>query len=574
MQDLFIPLASLVLIVLGVSLLMRFLRQPLIIGYIIAGIIVGPLALNLIVPSQSLNSIFEISIAFLLFIVGLHLSPKVINEVGKISFITGVGKVIAMAVLAYSIALVFFSSLTAVYLALAISFSSTIIVMKQLADKDALEKLHAKIIIGFLLVQDVVAIVIHVILSSLSPASTFSIMTTLVQGVALVILIIPVNKFLLPQLSVFFARSQEFLFIVALAWGVGFASAFHYIGFSIEVGALISGIMLSLTPYNFEISSKLKPLRDFFIIAFFMILGTQIVFLDVIKNITPIIWFSVLILLGAPIIMMIIMGIAGYTKNTSFMSGIITAQVSEFSFIIIALGVRSGHLSSEMTSVIATLSLITIAGATYFTIFSDLLYRVLNKPLSIFERKNTKHLKIKSEQFPYVLLGENRIGFSIMNAFTHLKKKFLVIDYNPQVVKRLSKEGVACMYGDVSNSDLLEELRLSNARLIVSTIPDRETNLILLEIVKKRNKAVIIIVAARQISDALDFYKAGADYVILPHFLGGEYTAKIIEHAQESKEIYKKEKLKQLRELQQRMQRGHEHPAVEKDVKKFNFFKS
>ena len=577
MQDVFIQFAIIVLIVLVVSFVMRLLRQPLIIGYIISGILLGPIMFDLLPKGDTLQLFSHISLTFLLFIFGLHLSPRVFKEVGKISIIVGIGQAVFTIALSYLVArLLDFPFFTALYIATAISFSSTIIIMKLIADKDAHEKLYGKFAIGFLLVQDCIAIAIHLFIISFSHAPT-PLMTTLfsmsvLKGVGLILFAIPIAIFVLPKLTAFFARSQEFLFLFALGWGVGFASLFLYAGFSLEVGALIAGIVLSLTPYNVEISSKFRPIRDLFVVAFFMLLGSYIVFTDVQALLIPIIVFSLIILIGNPLIVMILMGLTGYTKNTSFMCGLLVAQISEFSLIIIALGVKLGHIPQNITTLIALVGLITIAGSTYLTLFGEKIYARIAPLLSIFERKNAKIHTIKSAAFPYILLGENRIGFSIMKSFNHVKKKFLVVDYDPQVIKRLSKEGVDCVYGDVSNRDLLEQLPLKNARLIVSTIPDRETNLLIIDVVKKRNKSIILILAARQISDAFELYRAGADYVILPHFLGGEYTAKLIEHAHDSKEVYKKEKTKQLHELQQRIRRGHEHPSIEKDFKS-SFFR-
>jgi len=568
MPEIFIQISIVIFIVLLVSFIMKILKQPLIIGYILSGIIIGPLLLNFLPDDKTLTIFSEMGIAFLLFIVGLHLSPKVIREVGKIALITGIGQVVFTVSIGYFIArLLGFTSIASWYLAIAISFSSTIIIMKLLSDKDALEKLYGKISIGFLLVQDFIAITLLLIISSSSAGENIfnTAVFTFLKGLLIFVILVPFTYYVLPKLSMFFAKSQELLFIFAISWGLGFAALFNYLGFSLEVGALIAGIVLSLTPYSFEVSSKLRPLRDFFIISFFILLGAQMVFQEVITMMWPAIIFSLVILFGNPLIVMTLMGIFKYTRHTGFMCGLTVAQISEFSLIIIALGARLGHIDSNIISLITVVALTTIAGSTYMIMFSDKIYPKISRLLGIFERKNIKEKKIKTENYPYILIGENRIGFSIMNAFNKLNKKFLVIDYNPDVAKRLSSENIACLYGDVSNIDFLEEIRLDKSKLIVSTIPDRETNLLLLDVIRRKNRSVIIILAARQISDAFEFYEAGADYVILPHFLGGEYVARIIEGAKESKPLYKRVRQKHMKELNKRLMRGHEHPHIEKD---------
>ncbi|MEM3074852.1 MAG: cation:proton antiporter [Candidatus Pacearchaeota archaeon] len=567
MTNIFIQLSLLILVVFLVSFVMRILKQPLIIGYIISGIIVGPFFLNFIQYDETLNTFSEIGIAFLLFIVGLHLSPKVIKEVGKISLITGIGQVVFTSFLGYFIGIMLgFTPLTSLYISIALAFSSTIIIMKLLSDKEALDKLYGKISIGFLLVQDLIAIIILLIISSFSSGtnSLSVIGYTFIKGIIIFSFLFPVSYFILPKLSSFFAKSQEFLFVFAITWGFGLASLFFYLGFSVGVGALIAGITLSISPYSFEISSKLKPLRDFFIISFFILLGSQMAFEEVTKMIFPAIIFSLFILIGNPIIVMILMGIFGYSKNTGFMSGLTVAQISEFSLIMIALGVKVGHLSNEILSFVTIIGLITIAGSTYMIIYSDKLYNLLSKYLGIFERKKMKEKQIISKEYKYFLLGENRIGFSIMKSFIKQKKDYLIVDFNPLRVKRLVSRGINCIYGDVSNIEFLNEIKINKANLIVSTIPEMEVNFTLLNIVRKNNKNAVIILTSRQISDTLELYRAGADYVILPHFLGGEYTAKIVEKLGEKRESYKKEREKQIKELNERLEEGHEHPKIDR----------
>lgn len=568
MEQIFIQLSLIILIVLGISFIMRLFKQPLIIGYIISGILIGPLFLNFALSGETLSTFSQIGVAFLLFIVGLHLNPKVVKEVGKISVITGVGQVIFTSLIGYFICLLLgFSNITSIYIAIALTFSSTIIIMKLLSDKEALDKLYGRISIGFLLVQDLIAIIILIVVSSFSGGTNSwnFILMLLIKGIGAFSLLFVFSYYVLPKLNSFFEKSQEFLFVFAIAWGFGLSALFLYIGFSIEVGALMAGILLSMFPYSYEVSSRLRPLRDFFIISFFIVLGSQMIFADMQSMVFPAIILSLFILLGNPLIVIFLMGRLGYSKSTGFMAGLTVAQISEFSLILIALGVKVGHLSNEILSFVAIVGLITIAGSTYLMIYSDKIYPYFSKYLSIFERKKIKEKNISEKNYEYVLFGENRIGFSIMKSFMNMKKNYLVVDFNPERVKKLCSKGVSCIYGDVSNVEFLDELKLHKAKLIVSTIPEKDVNLTLLNLIHKRNKEGILIVTARHISDAFDLYKAGADYVILPHFLGGEYTAKIIEKAKENKKIYREEKEKQIKELKERLGEGQEHPKVEKE---------
>jgi Kef-type K+ transport system membrane component KefB len=567
MEEVFFQISIALIIVLAVSFLIRLLKQPLIIGYILSGILIGPLVFNLFPNKETLEIFSQFGIAFLLFIVGIHLNPKTIKEVGKISLITGIGQVVFTSIIGYFIgSFLGFSWITSIYLAVALTFSSTIIIMKLLSDKDALDKLFGKISIGFLLVQDVIAIIILLFVSSFSnnSGSFISLSFIFAKAVLFLVILYPFSYFVLPKLSSFFAKSQEFLFVFAISWGLGLSALFMFLGFSIEVGALIAGIMLSLSPYSYEVSSKLKPLRDFFIISFFILLGTQMVFKDISALWGPAVIFSLFILIGNPLIVMILMGIFGYSKNTGFMAGLTVAQISEFSLILIALGVKIGHLSESILSLVTVIGLVTIAGSTYMIMYSEKMYSKISRYLTIFEKKGVRESLIKNSNYEFILFGENRIGFSIMNSFINLKKKYLVVDYNPERVQRLRNRGINCIYGDVSNSDFIDGLKLERAKLIVSTIPEKDINLMLLEKIRKMNKDAVLIMTSRQISDTFELYNSGADYIILPHFLGGQYTAKIIEQAGENRDKYKEEKIKQLNDLKNRMREGQEHPNIDR----------
>jgi Kef-type K+ transport system membrane component KefB/Trk K+ transport system NAD-binding subunit len=551
---------------------MRILKQPLIIGYILSGILTGPYFLNLIQDSQIISAFSEMGIAFLLFIVGLHLSPRVIKEVGKVALITGIGQIVFTAIIGYFVGLwLGFPPLTAIYIAIALTFSSTIIILKLITDKDALDKLYGKISVGFLLVQDFVAIIILIVISSIASGTNASagsvFISTLLKGIGILVVLVPFSFFVLKRLGKFLSQSQEFLFLFSLAWGFGVTLLFLYSGFSIEVGALLAGILLSLAPYSYEISSKLKPLRDFFLLSFFLILGSQMVFADLGSLIVPTIVFTILVVIGNPLIVMFLMGRLHYARKTSFMAGLTVAQIGEFSLIFMAMGVRVGHVSQEILSFITLICLFTIFGCTYLIMYADQIYKVFYKSLAIFERKNVKEKDIILKEYDYILLGYNRIGFSIIKTLAQISKKVLVVDYNPETVALLKRKGIDAMYGDVEDSEFLEDLQIFKSKMIVSTVPEKETNLTIIDVLKRNKSQALTLLTSRQISDALELYEAGADYVILPHFLGGEYTSKLIETAKNDKKVYAKEKLREIKILKERLKEGQEHPKVEKEKK-------
>ncbi|MBU2639101.1 MAG: cation:proton antiporter [Nanoarchaeota archaeon] len=568
MLDVFAEISIIIVIATVVAGLMRLLKQPLIIGYIFTGLILSPFFLNVIQSTVTISIFSQIGIAFLLFIVGLSLTPKVIKEVGKISLITGIGQVVFTSLIGFFIAkFLGFPVIVSIYIAIALTFSSTIIIMKLLSDRNDLDKLYGKISIGFLLVQDIIAIFILIIISSFSSgdAMGISLLYLFLKGIALIVIVVLVSIYILPKLSDFFARSQEFLFLFSIAWGLGLATLFHYVGFSVEIGALVAGVALSVSPFHYEISSKMKPLRDFFIILFFISLGSQLGVESVGKYVIPAIIFSLFILIGNPLIVLVLMGLLNYNKKTSFQAGLTVAQISEFSLILIAMGVKVGHLTNDILVLVTIVGLITITGSTYFILYSDRLYLYLAKYLSVFERKGSKKRFKDLKATDIILFGYNRIGYDFLQSFRKLKKEFLVVDYNPDVIEMLTSKKINCIYGDAGDGEFLSSLGLKSIKMTISTIPDFETNLLLIEKIRRVNKNAIIMVVSHHLDEADVLYKEGATYVILPHFLGGKYASMLINKHGLNFKKFLTERDKHIKHLKERRELGHTHPNVEKN---------
>ena len=569
-MDTFIELSIIIGITVLITGILRLLKQPLIIGYIVAGIIVGPYLLDVVSSTETMSILSHIGIALLLFIVGLSLSPKVIKEVGKVSLITGVGQVVFTSVIGFFICtLLGFSTIVSLYVAVSITFSSTIIIMKILSDKDDMNTLYGRVSIGFLIVQDLIAILILMAISTMSVEFNVAnlLVVTLLKGIGLLVLLFLTGAYVIPPITRIIAKSQEYLLLFSMGWCMALASLFHYLNFSMEIGALLAGFTLSLSPYRYEISSRMKPFRDFFIVLFFVLLGSQMVFADLANYIVPIVLLSLFILVGNPLVVMALMGSLGYTKRNSFMAGLTVAQISEFSLILIALGVKLGHLTNEILAFVTAIGLITIAGSTYMMLYANKIYPHISGYLKIFERKGKKvdeHRYHETDTYDIILFGYNRVGYDLLKFLRTTDNKFLVVDYNPETIIALAKEGLDCRYGDASDSEFLNELNLSKAKMLISTIPDFDTNLFLVNKIRECNDKAIIIVVSHDIDKALELYNEGTTYVLMPHFLGGQHTSTLIEKYGLDFDKFLEEKIAHIANLKNRKKIGHEHPKHER----------
>ncbi|MEX0919573.1 MAG: cation:proton antiporter, partial [Candidatus Saccharimonadales bacterium] len=304
-MDVFVEISLILVVATLIAALMQLLRQPLIIGHIITGLIVGPTVLDLVHSAETVELFSHMGIALLLFIIGLGLNPRVIKEVGKIAVMTGVGQILFTSTIGFLVAQALgFSAAHSVYIALGLSFSSTIIILKLLSDRKDTHRLYGKIATGFLLVQDIVAVMALVAVTALGQDQSLgeAMTSTLLSGAAFIGGIVLVSIYVLPHLQKFLSRSQEFLFLFAIGWGFGVASLAYAIGFSIEIGALAAGVALASSPYAFEVASKMRPLRDFFIVLFFIILGAELDIMSIGSGLLPATALSILILIGNPII--------------------------------------------------------------------------------------------------------------------------------------------------------------------------------------------------------------------------------------------------------------------------------
>ncbi|MEM0465242.1 MAG: cation:proton antiporter [Candidatus Pacearchaeota archaeon] len=540
-----------------ITLIAKLIRQPPIIAYIIAGILAGPIFLNIIGKETSgLMQIFShIGVAFLLFIVGLNLDLKVLKEVGWVSIFVGGIQITLTALLGFFISVYLgFNSITAIYLGIVLAFSSTVVVVKILSDKKEIDTLYGRITLGILIVQDFVAAIVLMIIPLIS-SSHGNITGIFLQFGSILLLIVMIfffAHFFLNKILNYIAVSHETLFLFGTSWALILATIFFNLGFSLEIGALVAGMSIASSKYHLELGGKIRPLRDFFIVLFFVFFGSQLIGQLNWKMIKLSILFSIFIMLIKPLIVMFVLRFFGYKKKINFFTGLSIAQISEFSLIVVLLGYSLNHITQEIISLIVLIALITIGFSSYALYYSSSLFNRLGKILNIFETKKIRKDNFeKKETYDIILFGYHRIGYKLLNSLKKLKSSCLVIDFNPRVIYSLSKQGIPTIYGDAGNKEFLKEVPLNKAKVVISTIPDLETNLIIKERLNEINNSAAFIATAEQPLRALDLYKNGVDYVILPHHLGGDFAANMIRKFHTDKSKYKEAGKIHKRELEE-----------------------
>ena len=525
-------LAIVIFMATALGLLAKAFKQPVVLAYLVTGALIAYFGFFNLADKEVFSIFSDLGIMFLLFLIGLEINYTSLRLVGKTSLIVGFSQVIFTATLGFGLSYwMHFSLIASAYIAMALTFSSTVIVVKLLSDKREINSLYGKISIGALLIQDVIAVLLLVMLAGVEQGGTivwWNLIFTVVKGVALFAVMLWLGRAILPALLDKIARSQELLFLTSLAWLFLVVAAASKIGFSIEIAGLLAGLALANSSEHFEIANKMRPLRDFFVLIFFVILGSSIVFSNFAGLTLPIIVFSLFVLIGNPLIVLIILGVMGHRKRTSFLAGVTIAQISEFSLVLVAFGVRLEHINESILAVITAVGIVTITLSTYLVVYADKIFTKISGVLSIFERRNIKEIELFEEEVcrPIVLVGCHRTGESI--AVNLPKEKLLIVDLDPEAVRRLRTRGFAVLFGDIDDDEVFESAHIESAELLISTSPEFESSMNLLHKVDQRAYEVKTVVRAESEEDAKLLYSAGADYVLLPHLTSGQYLGKTI----------------------------------------------
>lgn len=550
----FQELTLIIVVVSVVSIFIHYIRQPLIIGYIISGIIAGHYFLNIITAGSGIELFSKLGIIILLFTIGLNLDPNTMKEVGRDSILGGLLQVLFTSLFGFllSFYILHFSLITSVFVSLALSLSSTIIVLKILSDKGQIDKLHGKISVGILLLQDILSAVILVVLSifkkdtyiPIAGGEGMVVTTFIVKIIILVLIYLLLRNFVLRRSVAIFASSQETLLLFGLGTAFLMAYIFYGFGFSLEIGALFAGVALASSNFAKEISSRLKPIQDFFIALFFVFLGANLLVENPSHILIPVIIFTLFVIIVKLLVTFFVLNLFGHRTRTSFYVAVSLTQVSEFSLIMLALVAGEGYIDKNIVSIITIVAMISISISAYMMVYVEDFYshmRRLFKRLEI-RKNNFKIVKDEAKDLDAVIFGFDRIGHEFVDVFKKLDYKYLVIDINPTYIERAIESGATAIYGDAEDLGFLEENNILLSKMVISTIPNFKTNLYLVENYKKKNTEGIIVAIAHDEAKSKALYEAGANYVIMPYHLGAYHASKMLLEFAKNPEIFDIEK--------------------------------
>ncbi len=514
---------SLVLLAAAVGALATVLKQPLIVGFIAVGVAVGPQALDIMSDTEAWDLLSVAGISILLFVVGLRLDLDEVRDTGLVALLTGMGQVLFTSLVGFGLAMLLgLSVVPAIYVAVALTFSSTIIIVKLLSDKREIDSLHGRIAVGFLIVQDIVVVLVMIAISALGVGDVSNPfregVEVVLKGVAMVALVAVAMRFVVRPLFGLLARVQELLVLGAIAWAMSFAVLGEQLGFSTEVGAFLAGVSLASTRFRDAIGNRLVSLRDFLLLFFFVTLGASLDLSLIGAQIGPAIVLSLFVLVGNPLIVLLIMGVLGYRSRTGFLAGLTVAQISEFSLILGSLGVAVGHIDEETLALITLVGIATIGISTYLILYSHQIYDRLAPALRRFERA-VPHREVADggpvDEADVVVLGLGRFGSEMLHRLLESDMRIMGIDFDPAVVRQWNNRGVHVRYGDAEDPEVYGWVPLG-ASWVVSTLPSLHANKHLMDVLRDRGYRGKFALTAhnRRAAESLEAY--GAHLVLVP----------------------------------------------------------
>ena len=528
-SDPFSEIAAVLAVSALIGALAFWLKQPLIISFIFAGILLGPAGLDWVHAFDQVDLFAKMGIGLLLFVVGLKLDPHLIRSVGKVAIVAGLGQMAMTATIGYIVALALgMTPMTAFYVAAALTFSSTVIIVKLLSDKKEIDALHGRIALGILIVQDIVVVAMMIGLTAyggevLEPHLGKQTIQVVGKGIGFLVLVATIVRYLLPTLLQSLARWPELLTLFAIAWAIGLASLGTGLGFSQEVGAFVAGVALAATPYKAMLAARLVSLRDFLLLFFFIDLGVQIDVVHLGAMLGPAILLSVIVLVGKPIMVMALVGRMRYAKHTAVMSGLAMGQISEFSLILAALGLSLGHIDKPTMGLITLIGLVTIGLSTYMILFSHRLFQWLTPVLRNFSFGLPRTADLKGDAGgtykpspDTIVFGLGRYGSNLVSELQQRGRSVLGVDFDPERIRHWRKRGLAALYGDLDDAELFQALPLAEAKWVVSTIPERDKCRVLLHALEHAGFAGRIALTADTMPHRELLLAAGADVVLLP----------------------------------------------------------
>lgn len=494
-----LPLITTIAAALGLALVFGFLaarmRMPALVGYLLAGIVIGPFTPGFVADANLASQLAEIGVMLLMFGVGLHFSVADLLAVRRIAVPGAVVQILAATAFGGGLALLWGWSLAgALVFGLSLSVASTVVLLRALEARNALESFNGRIAVGWLVVEDLAMVLVLVLLPAVAPmlgggtldadALWRDIGTTLVQVSVFVTLMLVVGRRLFPwvlwQVQRVGSRELFTLCVVAAAVSIAYGAT-KLFGVSFALGAFFAGMVLRESQFSHRAAEETLPLRDAFAVLFFVSVGMLFDPMILVEQPLRVLAVVGIIVLGKSIAAAVLVLLLRYPLNTALTVSASLAQIGEFSFILISLGSSLKLVGAEAQSLVVAGALISIALNTlvfhaidpaqrWLLARSELARRLAARDDPLAELPMTTDPKYLSRQV--VLVGYGRVGRRLAESLTQAAVPFVVAEQNRELVEELRARGIPAVFGDAVQPEVLVQAHVARARMLVIATPD------------------------------------------------------------------------------------------------------
>ena len=522
-------------IALGLALaggvLARLAGLSPIVGYLAAGVVISPFTPGYDADLDAIRELAELGVIFLMFGVGLHFNLRDLLRVRSIAIPGAIIQVALATATGATIGFAFgFDFRESLVLGLAMSIASTVVLIRSLEDRGLMSTVHARVVIGWLIAQDIITILFLAILPTLEEGRDTElwreIVLALLRATAFIVVMLIFGARVVPRFLSIIARtgSRELFILAFVAGALGIATSAAAFGLSVALGAFIAGVVVSETETSHQVAADVVPLRDAFAVLFFVSVGMLLDPGIVRDNLDLFAVVTVVVLFGNAAIAFVTAAVFPYSGRTALTVGAGLAQLGEFSFIIADDSLELGLMS------VATYNVILAAAATSICLnplaFRSLpaLERLLSRARPVW-RLIDRQGEIPEPPLPrsghVIIIGYGRVGELVGHALAQLNVPFAVVESDLERVRRLVAGGIAATWGDAGRHEVLDRLHVPTARAVVIAVPDESTALVATAAARDRNASVPILVRARSGGEIGAFHLLGANEVVVPAFEGG-----------------------------------------------------
>ncbi|MFC4541398.1 cation:proton antiporter [Halosolutus amylolyticus] len=513
------------------SVVAKQLEQPTIVAYILTGLLLGPAVLGIGTPGELTQTMSELGLAFLLFLLGVKMRIEDVRHVFRPVVMIAVPQMGLVCLVGLGTALlVGFSFRESLLIGLAVMYSSTAVVVKMLSDRDEVTSPQGTIDVGVLLVQDVVVVVLLTLLAFGRPDSAIDVATTLLTVLALVagigLAAIAASRYLLPVVFRRIADNEDVFFLIAIGWAFLFIFVADRLDLSIEMGAFLAGLAIAQLPYSTELQDRITPITDLFILIFFVSIGLGLEAADLVVYWREAVVASLVLISAKFWVFFSLIRWQRFSLETAFLGSANMIQVSEFALVVGTVAVAEGVIGPPVLGFLSLVALLTMSISVYAIAYSHALYERLHPHVGRLETGDEHEMDRAEYRNHAVVIGYDELSRSALEPLEAYYDDVVIIDRTVDHVETLDEAGYDVIYGDFRHTEIRKEAGLGRADFVLSSTPERDVNEVLLGAVSEETT---VFVEAQWADDARELYARGAHYVVMSTQLTAERLAAYLE---------------------------------------------